>query len=205
MTTRFPQLFQPLQLRHKLLKNRIVFGAHTANMSEGGLPGERHRGYYEERAIGGAAMIVVEPVPVHRTAVLTRGNFRHSSDEIIPHFRKVTDAVHAHGTVILHQLYHVGQHGDFDNSFEPNWSPSGLPSFHDSDGSHRDERARDRGGDRRLRRRRASGPGFGLRRGRDLRRLSRARRPVLDAMVEPPRRPVGRQPREPHALLDRRS
>jgi 2,4-dienoyl-CoA reductase-like NADH-dependent reductase (Old Yellow Enzyme family)/thioredoxin reductase len=81
-------------------------------------------------------MIVVEPVPVHRTAVLTRGNFRHSSDAIIPHFRKLTDTVHKHGTVICHQLYHVGQHGDFDNSFEPNWSPSGLPSFHDSDGSH---------------------------------------------------------------------
>jgi 2,4-dienoyl-CoA reductase-like NADH-dependent reductase (Old Yellow Enzyme family) len=137
MPTAFPALFQPLQLRHKTLANRIVFGAHTANMSEAGLPGERHRGYYEERARGGAAMIVVEPVPVHRTAVLTRGNFRHSSDDIIPHFRKVTEAVHAHGTVILHQLYHVGQHGDFDNSFQPNWSPSGLPSFHDSDGSHR--------------------------------------------------------------------
>jgi 2,4-dienoyl-CoA reductase-like NADH-dependent reductase (Old Yellow Enzyme family)/thioredoxin reductase len=129
-------LFQPLKLRHVTLKNRIVFGAHTANMSEAGLPGERHRAYYEERALGGAAMIVVEPVPVHRTAVLTRGNFRHSTDEIIPHFRKITNAIHRHGTVICHQLYHVGQHGDFDNSYEPNWSPSGLPSFHDSDGSH---------------------------------------------------------------------
>ncbi len=137
MSNPFPALFQPLQLRHKTLRNRIVFGAHTANMSDMGLPGERHRGYYEERARGGAAMLVVEPVPVHRTAVLTRGNFRHSTDEIIPHFRKITDVVHGHGAVICHQLYHVGQHGDFDNSFEPSWSPSGLPSFLDSDGSHR--------------------------------------------------------------------
>jgi 2,4-dienoyl-CoA reductase-like NADH-dependent reductase (Old Yellow Enzyme family) len=136
VSQRFPSIFQPLQLRHKRLCNRITFGAHTANMAESGLPGERHRGYYEERARGGAAMIVVEPVPVHRTAVLTRGNFLHSTDDIIPHFRKVTDAVNAHGAVICHQLYHVGQHGDFDNSFEPSWSPSGLPSFHDSDGSH---------------------------------------------------------------------
>ena len=136
MSEQFPALFKPLQLRHKTLRNRIVFGSHTANMSDMGMPGERHRGYYEERARGGAAMIVVEPVPVHRTAVLTRGNFRHSTDEIIPHFRKITDAVHDHGAVICHQLYHVGQHGDFDNSYEPNWSPSGLPSFHDSDGSH---------------------------------------------------------------------
>jgi 2,4-dienoyl-CoA reductase-like NADH-dependent reductase (Old Yellow Enzyme family) len=134
--TAFKTLFKPLDLRHKTLRNRIVFGAHTANMAENGLPGERHRGYYEERARGGAAMIVVEPVPVHATAVLTRGNFRHGSDEIIPHFRRITDAVHSHGAVICHQLYHVGQHGDFDNSYAPSWSPSGLPSFHDSDGSH---------------------------------------------------------------------
>ena len=49
MSSTFPNLFRPLQLAHLTLKNRIVFGAHTANMSEGGLPGERHRGYYEER------------------------------------------------------------------------------------------------------------------------------------------------------------
>ena len=136
MTHTFPSIFQPLTLRHKTLRNRIVFGAHTANMSDNGLPGERHRGYYEERARGGAAMIVVEPVPVHRAAVLTRGNFLHSTDEVIPHFRKVTDAVKAHGAVICHQLYHVGGHGDGDNSYHAAWSPSGMPSFHDSDGSH---------------------------------------------------------------------
>lgn len=105
-------------------------------MAEMGLPSERHRAYYEERALGGAAMIVVEPMPVHDTAVLTRGNFRHNDDEVIPHFRKITDAVHQHGTTILQQLYHVGQHGDSDLSFAPHWSPSGLTSYHDSDGSH---------------------------------------------------------------------
>ncbi len=132
----YKNMFQPLELRHRRLDNRVVFGAHTANMAEQGLPGERHRGYYEERALGGAAMIVVEPMPVHATAVLTRGNFRHCDDAVIPHFRKLTDAVHAHGTTIVQQLYHVGQHGDSDLSFMPHWSPSGLPSYHDSDGSH---------------------------------------------------------------------
>ncbi len=132
----FPNIAQPLQLRHRTLRNRINFGAHTANMSEGGLPGDRHLGYYLERARGGAAMIVVEPVPVHATAVLTRGNFRHGDDSIIEPFRRITDAIHAEGATIVHQLYHVGQHGDFDNSYRESWSPSGLPSYHDSDGSH---------------------------------------------------------------------
>ena len=89
MSQQFPHLFTSITLRHRTLKNRIVFGAHTANMSEGGLPTERHFGYYRERARGGAGMIVVEPVPAHRTGVLTRGNFRHEDDSVIPHHRGV--------------------------------------------------------------------------------------------------------------------
>ncbi len=133
--TSFKHLFRPIDVGHKTLKHRLNFGAHTANMAVDGLPGERHHGYYLERAIGGAAMIVVEPVPVHGPATLTRGNFRHSDDAVIPHFRRITDSCHEYGTVMIQQLYHVGQHGDWDNSFLPNWSPSGLPSMHDHDGS----------------------------------------------------------------------
>ncbi len=136
MTQPFPHLFSPLTLRHKTLRHRLNFGAHTANMSEAGLPGERHLGYYVERARGGAAMIVVEPVPAHRTGVLTRGNFRHEDDSIIAPFRRITDACHAHGAVMIQQIYHVGAHGDYDNAYQPNWSPSGRPSHHDFDGSH---------------------------------------------------------------------
>ncbi len=134
--TAYPNLSAPASLRGRTLRNRVVFGAHTANMAVEGLPTERHVAYYRERAIGGAAMIVVEPMPVHAAAVLTRGNFRHSSDDVVPHFRALTDAVHEHGALVLQQLYHVGQHGDSDNSYHPHWSPSGLPSYHDSDGSH---------------------------------------------------------------------
>ena len=79
----FPHVFEPLRLRHRTLASRITFGAHTANMAEGGLPGDRNIGYYRERALGGAGMIVVEPVPIHRTGVLTRGNFRHDDDAVI--------------------------------------------------------------------------------------------------------------------------
>ena len=128
-------LLSPLSMRGQTLRNRIVFGAHTANMSDMGIPGPRVQGYLLERALGGAAMIVSEPVPVHPTGVLTRGNYT-ISDEIIPHFRKITDAVKDAGSVILQQLYHIGAHGDSDLSFAPHWSPSGQVSYHDSDGSH---------------------------------------------------------------------
>ena len=129
-------LLSPVALRGHTLRNRVVFGAHTANMSDQGIPGPRFGKYLLERALGGAAMIVAEPVPVHRTGVLTRGNFA-MGDETIPHFRRITDEVKEAGAVILQQLYHVGAHGDADLSFAPHWSPSGGPSYHDSDGSHR--------------------------------------------------------------------
>ncbi len=130
-------LLSPLSLRGHTLRNRIVFGAHTANMSENGLPGAQYHGYLLERAKGGAAMIVAEPVPVHPTGVLTRGNYRCQDDAVIPGFQKITESVKAEGAVILQQLYHVGAHGDSDLSFQPHWSPSGHASYHDSDGSHR--------------------------------------------------------------------
>ncbi len=129
-------LLQPIQLRHTQLKNRCVFGAHTTNMSNLGLPDAQHRAYYKERAQGGAAMIVVEPMPVHATAVLTRGNFLSNDDAVIAPFKQLVDECKAFGTVMIQQLYHVGQHGDAGLSFSPNWSPSGQPSYHDSDGSH---------------------------------------------------------------------
>ena len=81
-------------------------------------------------------MIVSEPVPVHRTGVLTRGNYL-ISDDIIPHFRKVTDAVKDAGAVILQQLYHIGAHGDSRPEFRPPLvplRPAVLSRF--SDGSH---------------------------------------------------------------------
>ena len=134
--TNHPRLMSPLTLRHETLRNRIVFGGHTANMADNGLPGVQYREYLRERALGGAAMIVAEPVPAHRTGVLTRGNFRHEDDAIIPAFRAVTEAVRAEGSVIIQQIYHIGGHGDSDLSFQPHWSPSGRPSYHDSDGSH---------------------------------------------------------------------
>ncbi|TCN36385.1 FAD-dependent oxidoreductase [Sinorhizobium americanum] len=136
MTSRFPKIFSEIALGPHRLRNRVVFGAHTANMSENGLPGDQHIAYYVERALGGAAMIVVEPMPVHPATVLTRGNFRTCDDTVIPAFRRLTDAVKQHGAVVLQQLYHVGSHGDSDLSYHAHWSPSGGPSYHDSDGSH---------------------------------------------------------------------
>ena len=38
----YPHLAAPIALRGHTLRNRVVFGAHTANMAVEGLPTERH-------------------------------------------------------------------------------------------------------------------------------------------------------------------
>ena len=52
MAGAFPHVFEPLTLRHVTLRNRIVFGAHTANMAEQGLPGARHLGVLPRAGAG---------------------------------------------------------------------------------------------------------------------------------------------------------
>ena len=183
MPEEFRHVFEPLRLRHKTLTSRITFGAHTANMAEGGLPGERHIGYYRERALGGAGMIVVEPVPVHRTAVLTRGNFRHDDDAIIPAFRRLTDACRE------------AEPGRRDDPPAVSHRPArrrrqlvrtelvavGSAVLPRRRRQPRHERGRDRGADRGVRRGGRPGAGERLRWHRGLRRVQRPRRPVLDA------------------------
>ncbi|MCC6470114.1 MAG: FAD-dependent oxidoreductase [Alphaproteobacteria bacterium] len=136
MSKLFPNLFSPLKLRHLTLKHRMVFGTHTANMSVERRPGERHLAYYRARARGGAAMIVIEPIPAHRTGLLTRGQFSMAEPGMVPYFRRITEMCHAEGVVVSQQVFHIGAHCDPDNSFQPNWSPSGTASFRDGDGSH---------------------------------------------------------------------
>ena len=145
MSGLFPHLFSPLTLRRKTLGNRIVFGGHTPNMAVQGVPGEdplahfpgeRMIAYYAERARGGAAMIVAEAIPAHETSVFARASLRPGDDTLVPHMRRLVEACREHGTVMIQGIAHVGAHGDADNSYTPNWSPSGGHSYLDFHGSH---------------------------------------------------------------------
>jgi 2,4-dienoyl-CoA reductase-like NADH-dependent reductase (Old Yellow Enzyme family) len=138
-------LLSPLTIRQRTLKNRLVLGAHVTNMAEerplaerpyGYIPGEQFQAYYLRRAQGGVGMIVIEPIPVHETSRLTRAALLHDDSAILPALRRLTEGCHVHGAIVIQQLQHVGAHGDADNSYHANWSPSGLPSLRDFHGSH---------------------------------------------------------------------
>ena len=196
MTAAFPHVFEPLRLRHRTLRSRITFGAHTANMAEGGLPGERHIGYYRERALGGAGMIVVEPCRSTARRVLTRGNFRHR--------RRCRDP----GLPARHRRLPRGEPGRRAHPPAVPRRPArrrrqlvraqlvavGSAVVPRRRRQPRDDRGRDRRADRWLRRGGRRAQASRLRRRRGLRRVPRGRRPVLGAVVEPAdgRRGAGR-------------
>ena len=66
MQTPYPALFAPYTLAGKPLKNRIVHASMTTRMGVQGKPTDRQLRYYANRAQGGAAMIVTEPLSMAR-------------------------------------------------------------------------------------------------------------------------------------------
>jgi 2,4-dienoyl-CoA reductase-like NADH-dependent reductase (Old Yellow Enzyme family) len=123
MSTRFPLLLAPLDLRGKRLPSRVVLTAHTVSLGQDHVPGDRARGYYEARAAGGAGMIVMEPLPVLPNGGVTPQNYRYDDERFVPALRRVVDAVHEHGTVFVSQLYHMGSNADPLAGDSERWAP----------------------------------------------------------------------------------
>lgn len=102
-------LFTPFSLGGLTLPNRIVMAPMTRNFSPGGIPTEEVAAYYARRAEHGVGCIVTEGVAIaHPTA----HGYRDVPvlDPAVPldGWKRVVDAVHAHGAKILPQLWHVG-------------------------------------------------------------------------------------------------
>ncbi|MFA5629974.1 MAG: NADH:flavin oxidoreductase [Porticoccaceae bacterium] len=107
-------LLQPLTVNNLTLPNRFVMSPMTRNFSPNGIPGDDVAAYYRRRAEGGVGTIVTEAVCVeHQGAVGDAGLGEHGTpymwtDEALAGWRKVVDEVHAAGTLIFPQLWHMG-------------------------------------------------------------------------------------------------
>ncbi|MFO7249117.1 MAG: mycofactocin system FadH/OYE family oxidoreductase 2 [Actinomycetes bacterium] len=123
-TGRYRYLFSPLRLGPLTLRNRIVFSAHLTNYAEDGLPSEQHAAYYAARAAGGAGMIITEEHSTHPTDWPYEKLIHGFNPEVIPGYRRITEAVHAHGVPILAQINHNGGQASGMYSRLPVWAPS---------------------------------------------------------------------------------
>jgi mycofactocin system FadH/OYE family oxidoreductase 2 len=123
-STRYELLFTPLAVGPLRLANRIVFSAHLTNFAVDGLPSEQHAAYYAERARGGAGLIITEEHSTHETDWPYEKLIHGFNPAVLEGYRRITDAVHAHGTPILAQLNHNGGQASSMYSRLPVWAPS---------------------------------------------------------------------------------
>src|SRR6476661_10045221 len=117
-------LWTPLALGPVTVRNRIVFSAHLTNYARDGLPTEQHAAYYAARAAGGAGLIITEEHSTHPTDWPYEKLIHGFHPEVIPGYRRITDAVHRHDTPIFAQINHNGGQGSGMYSRLPVWAPS---------------------------------------------------------------------------------
>jgi 2,4-dienoyl-CoA reductase (NADPH2) len=121
-------LFSPLRVGSLTLRNRIVFSAHLTNYAtQDGMPSEQHAAYYSARAAGGAGMIITEEHSTHPTDWPYEKLIHGFHPEVIPGYRRITRAVHAHGVPVLAQINHNGGQASSMYTRLPVWAPSAVP------------------------------------------------------------------------------
>ena len=116
MTTSYPHLFSPYQIKGVTYRNRIFAtptGMHWADEGTG-MPSAATAQFYAKKARGGAASVTHGETLVNRTDAARRPNH----DHIVPDFAnlvfpkrawvKVSDAIRRHGAVPSIQLSHGG-------------------------------------------------------------------------------------------------
>ena len=103
------KLFTQTKLGPYVLKHRVVMAPLTRMRSDSGdRPGDLMVEYYSQRASDGG-LIIAEATPVSRQGYGYAKAPGIYSDEQIPGWRRVVDAVHAKGGRIFLQLWHVGR------------------------------------------------------------------------------------------------
>jgi 2,4-dienoyl-CoA reductase-like NADH-dependent reductase (Old Yellow Enzyme family) len=131
MSNPYPCLFSPYQLRHVRVANRIVSTAHGTYMPKGGLQTEQIAAYQAARARGGVGLIILEATSTHATGIGAPRYATANTDECIAGYRRVFDAIHAHGTPAFVQLYHPGRDDiagtTADGTLGPSYSASAVP------------------------------------------------------------------------------
>ena len=123
-------LFTPTQVGRLTLKNRIYSSGHAEAMAEGGRPGERLARYHAAKARGGCSLTIFGgSSSVHPSSPAAAWKqIANHDDSIIPAYRALADAVHAHDCLVFTQLTHMGRRAQADGE-ETNVlvAPSQIP------------------------------------------------------------------------------
>src|ERR1044071_2692344 len=100
---RFSHLFSPYRLRSLEIRNRIFSTGHDTDLGRHGAPSEDLIAYQAARAKGGAGLIVVQVVAVHESARYTPEVLMGTTDEHLPMFKRLFQAIHDGGSAAFVQ------------------------------------------------------------------------------------------------------
>ncbi len=103
------KLFSPLTLRDVVFKNRIFLSPMDQFSSQDGMPSDWHFVHYGSRAVGGAALLIVEATAVAPEGRISSGDLGIWSDAHADAFRRITEFVKKQGAVPGVQLAHAGR------------------------------------------------------------------------------------------------
>src|SRR5512146_64895 len=92
-------LFSPLRIRGVELKNRIVVSPMCQYSSDDGMPNDWHLVHLGSRAVGGAALVIVEASGVNREGRITPWDAGIWSPDHARAWKRVADFVRAQGAV----------------------------------------------------------------------------------------------------------
>jgi 2,4-dienoyl-CoA reductase-like NADH-dependent reductase (Old Yellow Enzyme family) len=102
-------LFDELQIRDVRLANRIAVSPMCQYSSEDGLATDWHLVHLGSRAIGGAALVIVEATAVLPEARISPQDSGIWSDAHIEPFARITRFIHSQGSVAGIQIAHAGR------------------------------------------------------------------------------------------------
>lgn len=107
---------------------------HDTYLPENGLVSDAYIAYQEARARGGAGLIVTQVAGIHETARYTSHLIMATSDDCIPGYKTLAKRCHAHGAVVVSQLFHPGREiiESADGLLAVAYAPSAIPNerFH---------------------------------------------------------------------------
>jgi 2,4-dienoyl-CoA reductase (NADPH2) len=127
--SQYSHLFSPFTLGTLTLRNRIVGLPHGTARIVDGVPTDEDILYWEERARGGAGLLITGGTIVHPSSALRRRMLNEAYTEAtVPMFRKRAEAIHAYGAKAIGQLVHLGREMIGAESDSPLRAPSPIQS-----------------------------------------------------------------------------
>ncbi|CAM3572331.1 NADPH-dependent 2,4-dienoyl-CoA reductase [Smaragdicoccus niigatensis] len=109
--SRYPHLFEPLDLGFTTLRNRVVMGSMHTGLEDWSWDTKRLAAFFAERAKGGVGLIITGGYSPNRQGWLLPFGARMSTKTDAYRHRTITKAVHAEGGKIALQILHAGRYG----------------------------------------------------------------------------------------------